>query len=105
VIPKKKPHPDIYLWVLKELGIDPAEAVAFEDSLNGLSSAAGAGLATIVTPSVYTDDQVFEGTLALLSDLGEPDRPYRHIAGVGRGESMVTAAGLDDWLARHRRAA
>lgn len=99
IIPKKKPHPDIYLWVLESLGIGPGDAIAFEDSLNGLASARAAGIATIITPSVYTDDQAFSGALAVLSDLGDPGWPYRHLAGAGRDEAMVTAAGLARWLA------
>ncbi len=102
IVAKKKPAPDIYLHVLTELGVAPGDAVAFEDSENGLYSAAAAGIPTIITPSVYTDDQHFPGAVALLSDLGEPERPYRHIAGVGATESMVTAAGLDRWLAESR---
>ena len=103
IIQRKKPAPDIYLWVLDKLGVGPGEAVAFEDSVNGLASAGGAGIATIITPSLYTDDQNFAGALAVLSDLGEPDRPYRHIAGLGAGEAMVRADTLDGWLASARQ--
>ncbi len=99
IVAKKKPHPDIYLHALSELGIGPDEAVAFEDSVNGLRSASAAGVRAVMTASVYTDDQAFPGALAWLSDLGEPGRPYRHIAGAGRGEAMVTAAGVERWLA------
>jgi hypothetical protein len=47
---------------------------------------------------MYTDDQDFTGAFALLSDLGEPDRPYRHIAGAGAGEPVVTPEALTRWL-------
>ncbi len=50
----KKPAPDIYLLALSDLGIDAAEAVAFEDSAAGLLSAKTAGLCTIVSPTVWT---------------------------------------------------
>ncbi len=103
IVSQKKPHPDVYLRVLDALGIGPADAVAFEDSENGLRSAAAAGLPTIITPSVYTDDQRFDGALAVLSDLGDPGRPYRHIAGVGDGEAMVTATTVGRWLAEARQ--
>ena len=55
----KKPAPDVFELALQRLGLDPAACIAFEDSLNGLRSAQGAGLTTVVTPSVYTDDQDF----------------------------------------------
>ncbi|OIQ73699.1 hypothetical protein GALL_446590 [mine drainage metagenome] len=35
----------------------PDRAIAFEDSLNGLRSAQAAGIRTVVTPSLYTDDE------------------------------------------------
>ncbi len=56
-VPKKKPAPDIYLLALERLGLAGDVCVATEDSRNGLLSSTGAGIPTIVTPSVYTDDQ------------------------------------------------
>ncbi len=38
-----KPAPDIYLKACEELGVKPSEAIAVEDSINGIKSAAGAG--------------------------------------------------------------
>ncbi len=99
VVPNKKPAPDIYRHTLAELGVAPEEAVALEDSVNGLRAASAAGLRTIITPSVYTDDQDFAGAFAVLSDLGEPDRPYRHIAGAGERDDVVTLAAVTRWLA------
>ena len=65
----KKPAPDVYALALARLGLEPADCIAFEDSLNGLRSARGAGLATVVTPSVYTDDQDFTGADRVCPDL------------------------------------
>ena len=65
----KKPAPDAYVEALRRLNL-PAEAcLAFEDSANGLASARGAGLATIVTPSLYTSHESFEGAAAILANL------------------------------------
>jgi len=50
-----KPHPEPYLTALARLsllGVDPARAVAIEDSPTGLASAEAAGLATIAVPHV-----------------------------------------------------
>ncbi len=44
---RPKPDPLPYLSALAHFGLSPAEAVAFEDSLPGIRSAAGAGLATV----------------------------------------------------------
>lgn len=55
----KKPAPDVFELALERLGLGPENCVAFEDSLNGVHSARGAGLPVVVTPSIYTDDQDF----------------------------------------------
>lgn len=55
----KKPAPDVFNLALERLGLEPGACVAFEDSLNGVRSAKGAGLRVVVTPSIYTDDQDF----------------------------------------------
>ena len=39
-----KPAPDIYLKACQELGVLPEEAVAVEDSINGIKSAGAAGM-------------------------------------------------------------
>jgi HAD superfamily hydrolase (TIGR01509 family) len=38
-----KPHPESYLTAAKMLGVDPANCVAFEDSLTGITAAEAAG--------------------------------------------------------------
>ena len=45
-----KPHPGIYITTLKKLGLQPDEALAIEDSFNGLLAAKSARLRTIVVP-------------------------------------------------------
>jgi HAD superfamily hydrolase (TIGR01509 family) len=78
VVPAKKPAPDIYLWVLDRLGMGADQAVAFEDSRNGLLAAARAGLRTVVTPGLYTNGADFSEAAVLADDLGEIDgRPVR----------------------------
>lgn len=47
-----KPAPDLYVEACARLGVNPAEAVAFEDSLVGLASARAAGLRVVGVPSV-----------------------------------------------------
>jgi len=71
IVPKKKPAPDIYHWVLTQLGLPADACLAIEDSANGLKSATAARLPTVVTTSVYTADEDFTGALAVLPDLAE----------------------------------
>ncbi len=46
-----KPSPVVYREVVRRLGVPAAQAVAIEDSSNGLRSAAGAGLRVIAVPN------------------------------------------------------
>lgn len=101
VVPAKKPAPDIYRWVLQELKLPAASCLAFEDSGNGLKAALGAGLATIVTDGEYTRGHDFSGALAVLSDLGVPDRPAVPRRGDMRGKPWVDVDLLREW---HREA-
>jgi HAD superfamily hydrolase (TIGR01509 family) len=69
----KKPAPHAYLRVIEALGLRADECLAFEDSQNGLLSAKAAGLATIVTPSLYTSHETFDGAAMVLLDLTDFD--------------------------------
>ena len=71
----KKPAPDIYCLALTTLGLQPDQAVALEDSVNGLRSATGAGLWTLVTPTFWTEGGDFSTAGLVLPGLGEPDAP------------------------------
>jgi beta-phosphoglucomutase-like phosphatase (HAD superfamily) len=72
VVPRKKPDPGVYRWVLERLGVDAAQCLAFEDSANGLRAARGAGLRTVVTRNDYTRHDDCTGAWADLDGLGEP---------------------------------
>lgn len=65
----KKPAPDAYLLALERLGLTADACLAFEDSLNGLTAARAAGLATVVTPSLYTAHERFDGAREIRDDL------------------------------------
>ena len=71
----KKPAPDIYQLALQRLGLAAAQAVAFEDSENGLRSAVAAGLWTVVTPNFWTEGGDFGAAGLLLPRLGDPGLP------------------------------
>jgi len=65
----KKPAPEAYFRVIDELGVPASDCLAFEDSSNGLRAALAANLRTIVTPSLFTDDESFEGAFQVLPNL------------------------------------
>ncbi|MBM4260457.1 MAG: HAD family phosphatase [Deltaproteobacteria bacterium] len=50
-----KPDPTPYLAVLEEFCVAPPEAVAFEDSPNGVTSAKAAGIFTVAVPNPITE--------------------------------------------------
>lgn len=98
IVPAKKPAVDIYVWALQQLGLSADECLAFEDSENGIRSSLGAGLRTVVTINDYTREHDFTGALAVLSDLGEPDAPYRRLDAAGKDEQgLVDMARLRAW--------
>lgn len=81
IVPAKKPAPDIYDYVLKEMKLSPDQCVAFEDSRQGLRSSLGANLKTIVTVNVYTAQQEFTDAALVVDQIGEPDNPFTVLSG------------------------
>jgi len=73
IVPHKKPAPDIYLWVMNQLGITSEHCIAIEDSANGLRSAVAAGIRTIVTSSEYTQSHDFSNATMVLPNLAGLD--------------------------------
>lgn len=49
-----KPAPDLYLDACRRLGVNPARAIAVEDSANGLKAAHAAGLVCLAVPNSIT---------------------------------------------------
>ncbi len=92
VVPAKKPAPDIYNYVLGELNLGPERCLAFEDSAPGLRSAQAAGLKTLVTLNDYTAGQDFSGAALVVDGLGEPEAPFRVLAGEAGNAAYVNAA-------------
>ncbi len=97
-VPAKKPAPDVYQLALERLRLPPGRCVAFEDTVNGLRSANGAGIPTVVTTSRYGGTEGFEGALAVVDGLGEPGAPCRVLRGPPLDGPAVTVARLQRWL-------
>ena len=55
-VQRPKPHPDAYLKASAELGVDPAHAVALEDSPTGLRAALSAGTVAVGIPHLVVLD-------------------------------------------------
>ena len=71
-VAKKKPEPDVYVAALEQLDLRAANCVAVEDSENGLRAARAAGLSVVITKSLYTTHQVFDGASVVLDNLESP---------------------------------
>lgn len=56
MVEHSKPQPDIYLMACESLGVEPAQAVAVEDSPNGIRAAYGAGMIPVMVPDLIAPD-------------------------------------------------
>jgi HAD superfamily hydrolase (TIGR01509 family) len=110
-----KPAPTLYLEALERLGLDADEAIAFEDSPNGVAAAQAAGLYCIAVPSEITRgapgleaaDRTIDSLSALrASELSLPrsfpERLRRHGRALARSERSplyvaLIAAAADDY--------
>jgi HAD superfamily hydrolase (TIGR01509 family) len=102
VVPAKKPAPDIFRLALESLGLPPQACIAVEDSANGVRSALGAGLRSLlVTLSYYTRAEDFSGAALVVDGLGSPGHPPSVLAGSLDNSDCIDLASLD---AMHRRA-
>jgi HAD superfamily hydrolase (TIGR01509 family) len=81
---RPKPAPDLYLAAVAALGVEPHEAVAFEDSPNGVAAAKAAGLWCVAVPHDLTRDL----------DLSAADLVVDSLAAVRLTE---LAASVDQW--------
>ena len=63
-----KPDPEIYLKACSEIGIQPVNCVAVEDSPNGLKSASLAGMVTVMIPDRISPNEETEKVTDYLFD-------------------------------------
>ena len=66
-----KPEPDLYIAVLECLGVSATEAIAIEDSPNGVAAAKRAGLRCVAIPNSITAKLDLSGADVLLRSLAE----------------------------------
>ncbi|PFG16664.1 HAD superfamily hydrolase (TIGR01509 family) [Propionicimonas paludicola] len=99
IVAAKKPAPDIYLLVLRDLGLDPRECIVVEDSGIGLQAALAAGLTTVITVSTFTAEDDFAGAALVVDHLGEPGQPSIVISGpADLADGFVTLSHLESLL-------
>jgi HAD superfamily hydrolase (TIGR01509 family) len=93
IVTAKKPAPDIYLAALDGMGATAATTIVVEDSRIGLLAATRAGLRCLVTPSGFTQDELFDEADLVVSCLGDP---HGEPARVLENRSSVEPAGIID---------
>ncbi|HUY13919.1 MAG TPA: HAD family phosphatase [Terriglobia bacterium] len=86
-----KPDPEIYLKAAGHLGVDPADAVAFEDSYVGIGAVKNAGIKCVAIASTFPIER-----LVPLADLAVPSFEYINLEKlralfVAEGESSQVA--------------
>ena len=69
--PAVKPAPDLFLTALKALGVNPEEAVIFEDSPNGILAAKRAGVRVVAIPNPVTKHADLSQADILLGSLAD----------------------------------
>lgn len=65
-----KPAPDVYLYALERAGVKAEEALALEDSPNGVKAARGAGLPVIMVSPLSEGEEVKRYYTKKVDDLG-----------------------------------
>lgn len=70
-IPQAKPHPALFLAVLEATGVPAEKAVVLEDSPNGITAAAAAGIFSVAVPNPVTRSLGLETADLLVESLAE----------------------------------
>ncbi len=66
-----KPDPELYNLALERLGIQPHEAIAFEDSIFGVQAAKNAGIFCVAIPSALLPVEEFQHADLIVKSLAE----------------------------------
>lgn len=98
----KKPDPLVYRLALERLGVGAHDALAIEDSPNGLAAANAAGVGVLITRSQYFAADRFPGRAAICDDLDGPLSWHHGRAGRADVESLRRVHHA--WVSRAARA-
>ncbi len=72
---RAKPRPTLYLEALEHLRVGAAEAIAFEDSPNGIAAAKAAGIYCVAVPNPITNSLDLARADRVVASLGELPLP------------------------------
>jgi len=67
--PRRKPHPDVLLYVADQLRVAPARCVALDDAEKGILAAHAAGMKSIAVPTLDTRDNDFSKATLIVPSL------------------------------------
>lgn len=70
-VPRVKPDPTLYRAALAAIDVPPEEAVAFEDSPNGVAAAVAAGMRCVAVPGPMTRGLRFDAAHLRLASLAD----------------------------------
>lgn len=82
-VTRTKPDPELYELAIERLKVGPEEAIAVEDSSNGIQAAKAAGLFCVAVPNALTADL----------DLGEADIQIRSLETLSLADLIARAQG------------
>lgn len=94
-VARVKPDPELYLAAMKCLGVEAEEAVALEDSPNGITAAKRAGLFCVAVPNKLTGQLSIEHAdlqLSSLADLPLPKLLARIESASGGRHALLASA-------------
>jgi HAD superfamily hydrolase (TIGR01509 family) len=74
-VSRAKPRPDLYLDALDRLGLRADEAIAFEDSPNGVTAARAAGIFCVAIPNPITATLALDHADLMLESLADLPLP------------------------------
>lgn len=74
-VKQTKPDPELYITALRALRLKPEEAVAFEDSTNGVTAAKAAGIYVVAVPNDLTRQLPLDHADLRLDSLAELELP------------------------------
>lgn len=66
-----KPHPEIYLTAADQLGVEPSQMLALEDSFYGSQAAVAAGAITVAIPTSHSRHQSFQHAHLVVDSLAD----------------------------------
>ena len=78
MVTEAKPSPEIYLKACDLVGVNPKNAIALEDSFNGIKAAYTAGMMPVMVPDLIVDTSEVDDLLfAKKADLNEVAEWFR----------------------------